>query len=274
LKTFFFLLLAVGPVAAQTVTSIPPAGRISNLLSQTVVPQSASVSSADLVFPHFAIGDGWQTTMVLVNMSGQTINFNEYFFDPSGAPTTVTFTTIPQGQVITTSALMATLPPNQSFNFVLSSTAPLKTGYAALIYDAINTRLGGFAIFQQSTSAGTFEALVPLSAATDYKFYMPFDNRSGFLTSMAMVNPSSTPTSVQMTFRMTTGETIATRTLLLQPGQQTAFVLPEFAPSTIGVAGVLYVQGSNSLLSGLGFRFNPLGAFATVPIMNWTGMFP
>jgi hypothetical protein len=212
--------------------------------------------------------------MVLVNMGNTTINFNEYFFDPSGAPTQVTFITIPQGDTITTSALMGTLPPNQSFNFVLSSNAPLKTGYAGLQYDSVNTRLGGFAIFQQNGSLGTFEALVPLSAATDYKFYMPFDNRSGFLTSMAIVNPGATPSSVQMTFRMTTGETITTKTLQLQNGVQTSFILTDLAPATAGVAGVLYVQGTGPTLSALGFRFTATGAFATIPIMNWSGMFP
>lgn len=213
--------------------------------------------------------------MVLVNMSTTTINFNEYFFDTSGAPTQVTFITIPQGETITTSALMATLPPNQSFNFVLSSNGPTTTtGTALLKYDSVNTRLGGFAIFQQSGSAGTFEALVPLSALTDYKFYMPFDNRSGFVTAMAIANPNTTSTSLQMTFRLTTGETITTKTLQLQSGQQTSFALADFAPATQGVTGVLYVQGAGPLLSALGFRFNPLGAFATIPIMNWSGMFP
>jgi len=270
--TKLFLILAAAPLAAQTVTSIPPGGSISSLLSAE--PQSATVTPADLIFPHYALGGGWQTTMVLVNMSSTTINFNEYFFDTSGAPTPVTFITIPQGEVITTSALMGTLPPNQSFNFVLSSnSSTTTTGTAVLKYDSTNTRLGGFAIFQQSGTAGTFEALVPLSALTDYKFYMPFDNRSGFVTAMAIANPNSTSTSVQMTFRLTTGETITTKTLQLQSGQQTSFALRDFAPATDGVAGVLYVEGPGPLLSALGFRFNPLGAFATIPIMNWSGMF-
>jgi hypothetical protein len=270
----FLLLLATAPLVAQTVTPIPPEGNVSSVLAGVPTPQSATVNPADIVFPHFAIGGGWQTTMVLVNMSPQTVNFNEFFFDPSGAPLQVTFLTIPQGDTITTSALKGTLPANQSFNFVLSNSAPLQTGYAVLMYDSINTRLGGFSIFQQSTSVGTFEALVPLSSITDYKFYMPFDNRAGFVTSMALVNVGSSPTSLQMTFRSTTGETISTRTLTLQAGQQISFGLNTFAPATVGVAGVLYVAGSGPPLSALGFRFNLSGAFATVPIMNWSGMFP
>src|SRR5262249_29877494 len=104
-------------------------------------------------FPHFATGGGWQTTMVIVNMSAQTISFNQYFFNPSGTPISVTFLTIPQGESITTSALHGVLPPNQSFNFVLSSDGPLQTGYSGLMYDSVNTRLGGFAIFRQSGAA-------------------------------------------------------------------------------------------------------------------------
>ena len=40
------------------------------------------------------------------------------------------------------------------------------------------------------------------------------------------------------------------------------------------LCGVVYIEGSAMFMTGLGFRFNPLGAFATIPIMNWTGMFP
>ena len=91
---------------------------------------------------------------------------------------------------------------------------------------------------------------------------------------MAIVNSGNTTTTVQMTFRKTTGETLTTKTLSLQSGQQMSFALTDFAPATIGVAGVLYVQGSGPLPSGLGFRLNSTGAFASVPIMNWSGMFP
>jgi hypothetical protein len=214
--------------------------------------------------------------MVLVNMSSQTVAFHQYFFDQSGAPLPVTFRSIPLGIVMTTSVIVGTLPPNQSFNFQLFDNGqPLSVGWSGITYDSnpVTTRLGGYAIFQHTFAAAAFEALVPLSSIGDYKFYLPFDNRAGFVTSMAILNPLSPSSTVNFIFRDTVGNVLATRTLTLPAFHQTAFSLVDFAPETNGSAGVLYVEGSTIYLSALGFRFNPLGAFATVPIMNWSGMF-
>jgi hypothetical protein len=120
------------------------------------------------------------TTLVIVNMSPQTVTFDQYFVDQLGNPLPVTFQTIPGGQIITTAAAHGVLPPNQSFNILLFDPGPgsiLQIGWSFLNYDSVNTRLGGFAIFQHAFSVGTFEALVPLSAINDYKFYIPFDTR-------------------------------------------------------------------------------------------------
>jgi hypothetical protein len=103
---------------------------------------------------------------------------------------------------------------------------------------------------------------------------MPFDNRAGFVTSMAIANPSTSPTTTTFTFRDTNGNILAAGTKTLAPGYQNPFVLTDIAPQISGLAGTVFVQGSTPALSALGFRFNPLGAFATIPIMNWAGMFP
>jgi hypothetical protein len=215
--------------------------------------------------------------MVLVNLSSQTVAFHQFFFDQSGAPLPVTFRSIPSGNVITTSVVVATLPPNESFNIVLFDAGqPLQVGWSGIAYDSspVTTRLGGYAIFQHVLATGAFEALVPLSSIGDYKFYLPFDNRNGFVTSMALLNALTPATTATLTFRDTLGNLLATRTITLPAFNQKAFTLVELAPETIGTAGAVYVQGTSTTLSALGFRFNPLGAFATVPIMNWAGMFP
>jgi hypothetical protein len=109
----------------------------------------------------------------------------------------------------------------------------------------------------------------------DYKFYLPFDNRSGFTTTMAIANPSTTPTTVTFTFRDTNGNQLGTATQIIAPANQKAFLLSDLAPQINGFAGAVYVSGSTNYLSALGFRFNQLSlAFATIPILNWAGMFP
>jgi hypothetical protein len=52
---------------------------------------------------------------------------------------------------------------NRVINILLfdPGTPNVQIGWSFLVYDSVNTRLGGYAIFQQILSAGTFEALVP-----------------------------------------------------------------------------------------------------------------
>jgi hypothetical protein len=158
----------------------------------------ASTGPTDMVFPYFAVGGpegtGWETSLVIVNMSAQTVSFDQFFWDNVGNPLPVTFRTIPDNQLLTTAKAHGVLQPGGSFNIVLfDSGQPLQVGWSELNYDSSSARLGGYSIFrllsEGSTRSTDFEALVPLSAFDDYKFFMPFDNRQGFITAMAVLNP-------------------------------------------------------------------------------------
>ena len=193
---FQLLLLATAAsLAGQTITPIPAPGSVLSVLPQTPIAPTNSVQAGDVVFPHFAFGGGWNTTLVMVNMSPQTVTF-QYFVSQSGTPLSVTFMTIPGGQLITTTTAHGTLPPNSSFNILLfdPGTPNVQIGWSFLNYDSVNTRIGGYAIFQQRGSLGVYEALVPLSSMNDYKFYLPFDNRSGL---RRWLSPTRTPRRLQ-----------------------------------------------------------------------------
>jgi len=235
----------------------------------------ALVMSFDRVFPHMATGSGWETLLVIVNMGTRSVSFDQYFFDQAGRPMRITSRTVPGNEVFTTSVATGTLQPGQSLNVLLHDRGqPLQVGWSLLSYDSTSDRLGGFSIFRSIVPGRSdFEALVPLSAVDDHKFFMPFDNIEGFVTSMALLNSGTVATDARLTFRSTTGVFITTATIRLDPGTQTAFSIPERFAETRGRVGVLYVEGSMSRLSALGFRFSPGGAFATIPVMNWPGMF-
>src|SRR6202022_2742492 len=238
---------------------------------------AASVRPTDMVFPHMAIGGGWETILVIVNMSAQTVTFDQFFYDVFGRSLPVTFRTVPDNRLLTTSAAHGVLQPGGSFNILLfDSGQPLTVGWSLLSYDSTTNRLGGYSIFRLLARSGRstdFEALVPLSSTDDYKFFMPFDNLQGFITSMALVNPGSTDTLVTFRILDSSGALLGTYTRRLFAGNQTAFVLRDEFPETRNTTGVIYVEGSTGSLSALGFRFNAGLAFATIPIMNWPGMF-
>lgn len=238
----------------------------------------AFIGRSDTVFPHFANGGGWETLLVLVNIGNTTVKFDQEFRSQSGSPLPVTFRTYPEGEIVTTAFATGTLPAGSSFRIVLYDTGqPVQIGWSALNYDTSNGRLGGFAIFRLKVSGRPdFEALVPLSAYDDSEFYMPYDNLEGFVTSLALLNPVSPgglTTTVRATVLDARGNTLSTSNLTLTPGQQMAFAIPDQFPATRSRTGVIRFSGSTNRLSALGFRFNPGGAFATVPIQNWSGMF-
>ena len=272
---------------AQSFTPVPP---IKNtIMAQELVrspaisknrastaSRSAYVQSSDMIFPHFATGGGWETILVLVNLTNAKIDFTQSFYDTAGNPMAVTFKSVPGDELTTTSSASGTLNPYGSFNILLfDQGGGLQTGWSAIDYDSTNTRIGGYAIFRQRLQGSPdFEALVPLSAYDDSIFVMPFDNIEGFSTSMAILNPGvNMTTTVRVTIMDPHGDIVGTDNVFLDPGQQKAFSIPERFPITKNRIGTILFEGSTNRLSGLGFRFNPGHAFATIPILNWSGMF-
>ncbi|MEP7362868.1 MAG: hypothetical protein ABI972_06400 [Acidobacteriota bacterium] len=238
---------------------------------------TAAVQPSDQVFPHIAVGGGWRTTIVIVNIGTPATNFELRFYGQDGKPLPVTFSNPPLGEIITTTSVQGRLTPGASFHYEIVDSGPLRTGWATLAYDSAQTRIGGYATFRQTvTGRPDFEALVPLSALDDYKFFMPFDNRPGVATAMAIANPDPTRSiTVTLQFLDIDGKLIRTESLLLPPLGQTSFSIAERFTPLAGQVGTIYAQGSLDRLSALGLRFNTGAgnAFSSIPIMNWSGMF-
>lgn len=238
---------------------------------------TAAVQPSDQVFPHIAVGGGWRTTIVIVNIGTPATNFELRFYSETGQPLPVTFRNPPLGELITVTSVRGRLAPGASFQYELVDSGPVRTGWATLAYDSAQTRIGGYATFRQTvTGRPDFEALVPLSALDDHKFYMPFDNTQGVATAMAIANPDPTRSiTVTLQFLGIDGTPIRTESLLLPPLGQTSFLIGDRFTPLANRVGTVYAQSSLDRLSALGLRFNTGAgnAFSSIPIMNWTGMF-
>src|SRR3954454_7536954 len=91
------------------------------------------VPPSDQVFPHLAVGGGWETILVIVNMTNRRMDFAQSFYSPDGRPLSVTFRSIPDGAITTTAATRGTLNPGGSFNILLvDDGSAVKTGWASL----------------------------------------------------------------------------------------------------------------------------------------------
>ncbi|MCU1336338.1 MAG: hypothetical protein JWO19_1919 [Bryobacterales bacterium] len=279
LALMFYSMLCCAQDGGVFVNAVEPQeNRIqgARLEPATITPKSAFVGTTDQVFPHIAMGNSWETVIVILNMSNSVMNFTMRFYAEDGSPMAVTFKDYPQSNITTTTAAAGQLPPGTSFNFALFSVTPdLRVGWATLQYDSSLGRLGGYAIFRQSVPGRpTFESLVPLSAFDDYKFYLPFDNIQGFITAIALVNPASNVSSrITITATDLNGNFIDRIFINLPPNGHLAFALTDRMPALSNRLGTLYVESDSNRLSAMGIRFNG-AAFSSIPIMNWAGMFP
>jgi hypothetical protein len=125
----------------------------------------------------------------------------------------------------------------------------------------------GYGLFDFSaTGIPDQEAVVPLSGASSTTSTLIWDDTNNFVTAVAIVNPSNVATIVSITLRDTTGATIATSAVSLQPKSKTEAVLRTLP----GLAGMAGNRGSAdfTVTSGnvavLGLRFIGF-AFTSIP---------
>ena len=265
------------PVAASPK---PTFGRYSTaaVLSKSgrPAPKASFVSSTATVFPHIATGGGWETVVVIVNMSATPVDFTASFYDEAGAPMQVTFSEFPSGTITTTSAIDGHLGSEGSFNFSLFDATPnTQVGWVLLDYDTTSHRIGGYAAFRYRAGGVINEGLVPISGYDDTRFYMSFDNIEGFATGIALANPSQNPNVVTIEALDLDGNLITTGHLTLPAGGHHSFVLADSFPVLAGRTGTLYVSSNQTMLSAVGIRMNVAGGytFTSIPVMNWEGMF-
>lgn len=241
--------------------------------------RKAFFEAGDVVFPHLATGDGWETEFTLVNMSESTVNFDMYFYNPQGGALSVTLRELPGTATMTDTAFEITLDSGASTTVTIVNTTPtqLRTGWAILDYNTEGFRIGGSATFRQKIAGrADYEALIPMSNYADSLFLLPVNDTSGFITALALCNPASNLTAnVTLQLLNTDGDEIARRTITLRPQEQLAVPLSQWFPQVTGRFATLFVESSTDRLSALGIRFNTAGgnSFSSVPIMNWKGFF-
>jgi len=247
--------------------------------AQTGATRNSYLFETTLVFPHLAVGPAWETTFIIINLSGTTGIFTLRFYATDGTPMRLSYTTGGAAAAASDVAVTGTLASGASMTIkAYDDGTPLRTGYAILTPPSTEQRFGGFAVFQQKIAGQPgFEATVPICDVDDYTFFMPYDNTTGvFDTGIALANSSNTlPTTVYFAFLDENANIITEQEITLKAGEQTAFSLPTKWPILANKKGTLYVEGSSDFLSALGLRFNQAGggAFTTIPVLNWSGMY-
>ena len=218
------------------------------------------------IFPFWAGGGGWESTITLINVFESNIGYRLSFYAANGQPALVSYRT-PDGRVTAATTIQGDLGDDSSVVFVIIDAGALQTGWARLDYDG-ESRIGGVLAFRQRVAGRPdFESSVMLTREDETPVYLPFDNTLGAVTSLAITHPSfSDNTDLQLRFWDSSGREITTRNITLSAGTTTAFSIPDQFPELAGHSGQLRIQGSSGSLSTLALRFNSSGSFSTMPV--------
>ena len=249
----------------------PPNGRISMLGIRfppggrfTTIPVIASTDPGGGALAHLAVGNGWQSTIELVNTSASPAQAHLKFFADDGSALPIPVSVA--GTPMAASAIDQTLAPHQ--RFVVNSTAsdgdPLQTGSAQL---SIRGSVSGFIRFRYNPRDE--EAIVPLESRNAAAYILAFDNLNGVATGVAISNLASTPASVPVVIRDSVGNHIGSDTINLAGNGHSAFVLSTQFLATANQAGsVEFDTPPAGNISVLGIRFDPSGVFSTIPVVT------
>ena len=219
---------------------------------------------APIVFnaAHSADGNGFQTTFLLVNKATASASYTLRLDDSNGA--------IPaSGYQLLSGSLTGTIAPGQSTTIETAGLgAQTQQGWAEL---TAPPSIGGSVIYSQKTSLPTLqEGTANIASVNDTDFFVPFDNTSGAVTSMAITNPNATSATISVTLRYSSGISESVTYPALPARAHQAFTIKSQFPNSTNQSGVAEFVSSVPV-SVVAFRFNSTGAFTAFDAVPSSG---
>ncbi len=235
----------------------PPGGRF------TTIPVVASNDVGGGSMSHLTVGDGWTTTVELINFGAAFADAHLKFFDDAGntLPLPLTF----GGNSTTASSVDQTLAPHA--HLVVQSNAqpgaPLQVGSAQL---TTNGKVSGFIRFRYGPRDQ--EAIVPIESRNDGSYILAYDNTGSVATGVAVSNQGPSTVNINAVVRDNTGATITTGVVHVPANGHSAFVLAAQFPASANTSGTVeFLTPASGPISVLGIRFPASGEFSTIPVV-------
>ena len=235
-----------------------------------------AVSNGLSSIAQLASGGYWTTTITLVNTgaaptscsscAGAPAQVTLHFFDNNGNPLQLPLT-FPQGSYSPVAASTFTGTVKPGAELVIASTGPSsqspQVGWAELLTTG---NVSGFAVFMQAVGSSLQEAVVPLESRTPGGFVLSFDNTTNHATGVALANIATQSASVGIVIRDDDGTVLLTGSITLPAQGHSSFDLATNYPISSQHSGTVeFDTPPNGQFSVLGLRFNPTGAFSSIP---------
>ena len=222
----------------------------------------AETGSADptrsSILPQFAFGGGWYSALYFTNFTGTAVSFPVNFVSDAGTPLTV--------PSLGGSTTQVNLAAYGTAIIEAPNVGSLVQGYAEF---TLPSGVSGYGVFRQSVAGRPDqEAVVPFSDAGASSNTLTWDETS-LTTSVAVVNPSSTATTVAVTLWDKNGNIIGTSSIPLPPNGKTEPELRNLSGlgGMVGQRGAAQFTVSAGSVAVLGLRFGA-SAFTSIPTTN------
>jgi hypothetical protein len=234
----------------------------------TTIPALAAVGTNGGSIAHLATGNGWQSTIVLVNTGGTSAQANLRFFADTGIALPLPITFPPATSTTTVSSLTQTLAPGGMLlvQSVKPASDPTPTIGSAQL--TTNGNVSGFVIFRYNPNGQ--EAVVPLDGSTTANArIIAFDNTNGTATGIAVNSVSSSAVNIPVVLRDDTGALLATDSLTLSPNGHYAFTLGiDRYPQVLSIRGTIeFDTPPGAQIGALGIRIPAGHTFTTLPAL-------
>jgi hypothetical protein len=223
--------------------------------------------TSGLIMPQVVDGTGWQTTFGVTNTDATTATATLQFYQVTDAAGDTGPWTLPLVQAVSTTNMQ--LAPGATVYLQTPDTATtLSQGFGQLI---AGPGVQGYSIFTLHVPGRQDQDGTAPAAAPGSVILVPFDNSPGFTTTIAVVNATCSAETISANLRLASGQIIPGSLPSIPPLGHAAFSLVAQFPQSSGQQGTLELSSSSGTFSVVALRFNPTGAFTSLPVYVVSG---
>jgi hypothetical protein len=217
-----------------------------------VVDVSAIAATGTQVVPHFAVGQGWATQLLLVNPSSNTQTGSIEFRNASGQAISVNISGQP-----TQSSSYSVAPASSQSILIGASSSALDSGSVRIVPSGGGTAPVPLIVFSYRPGAITVaEAGVPVAMGASFRTYVETSSTPPIFSGVAVANATDTAGTITLSLSGLDGVVTTTSTPIALPaGGQVRGFLSDFFPTLTGAfQGVLRVTSDVSRISVVALR--------------------
>lgn len=226
------------------------------LLTAAVFPLRGQVPTQDLVFPHFAVGGGWESRLTLVAEGADHSEGWIIFGSQRGQNMT---TVLVDGEPMLEGHFISySLAPLTSRTFVLTSdSAEPEIGFIVLVQSYKvegNGAVDGSLTYRFKDQSGRVLSQVGVPPSEELQgFYLPFDNTNGNRTAFAVVSGPLLLTGetarnpIKFEWFTSEGQLQESKSIELDIENQTAMFVDELFPASARQSGLIVAKPRSTL---------------------------